>query len=152
MCVFFSLNPGGAGEPCKILPTPEQCRNKVLIKAKVGRFKEKKKDKEGDKAGSGSGAAATAGEDEDEEENIDELDDLVAIKGAKLKSLHDSIADKRAEIIHSLKESKVEKVATKHGALLLKYCEDKLIRTYPDNFRVDSSNYDPMTAWNFGYV
>jgi hypothetical protein len=54
------------------------------------------------------------------------------------------------EVIHSLKESKVEKVIRKSSTHLLKYCETKLIRTYPDNFRIDSSNYDPLPAWNYG--
>ena len=31
-----------------------------------------------------------------------------------------------------------------------RYTEGKLIRTYPDNKRVDSSNYSPVPAWNFG--
>jgi hypothetical protein len=78
------------------------------------------------------------------------LDDLVAIKGKKLKSFQESLDSPMVELIHSLKESKVEKVIKKSSTHLLKYCEEKLIRTYPDNFRIDSSNYDPMPAWNYG--
>jgi hypothetical protein len=108
-----------------------------------------------------------------------------------------------AELIHSLKESKIEKVIANSSALLLKVSytykffffsyemfmcafvcvisylfivmilaffpyiyssiflhllsfifiqltEDKLLRTYPGNFRVDSSNYDPIPCWNYG--
>ena len=51
------------------------------------------------------------------------------------------------DLIHSLKESKVEKVIAKSSSHLLKLLEDKLIRTYPDNFRIDSSNYDPVICW-----
>jgi len=36
----------------------------------------------------------------------------IAIRGKKLKGLQNSIESKEAEIIHSLKESKVEKVGT----------------------------------------
>jgi hypothetical protein len=88
--------------------------------------------------------------EEHEAETVNELDDLVAIKGRKLKSLQQSINAPEPEIIHSLKESKIVKVIGKSSGLLLKYCEDKLIRNYPDNFRVDSSNYDPMDCWNYG--
>jgi hypothetical protein len=56
----------------------------------------------------------------------------------------------KIEMIHSLKESKVEKVISKNDVLLIKLLEKKLIRTYPDNFRVDSSNYDPIICWNHG--
>ena len=88
--------------------------------------------------------------EEQEHDTIDELDNLVAIKGQKLKSFQESLDSPTVEMIHSLKESKVEKIIKKSSTHLLKYCEEKLIRTYPDNLRVDSSNYDPMPAWNYG--
>ena len=49
-----------------------------------------------------------------------------------------------------LKESKIEKQTKKHPNEVLKYNASRLIRIYPDNLRFDSSNYDPVTCWNFG--
>ncbi len=87
---------------------------------------------------------------EDETDNIDELDDLVAIKGAKLKSWEKSTGAVEVDGIHSLKESKIEKQMKKHPAELLRYMASRLIRIYPDNLRFDSSNYDPVPSWNYG--
>jgi len=88
--------------------------------------------------------------EDQEEETINELDDLVAIKGSKLKSLVTSLESPQVEMIHSLKESKMDKVIRKSGVNLLKYTENKLMRVYPDNLRVDSSNYNPMPSWLHG--
>mmetsp|Transcript_1863 Transcript_1863/g.2469 ORF Transcript_1863/g.2469 Transcript_1863/m.2469 type:complete len:83 (-) Transcript_1863:10-258(-) len=67
-----------------------------------------------------------------------------------MKHLHESVDSPEAEMIHSLKEAKIEKVAKKQPHLLLKLLESKLIRTYPGNLRIDSSNYDPVMCWNYG--
>jgi hypothetical protein len=88
--------------------------------------------------------------EDQEQDTINELDDLVTIKGKKLKSLQESSKSPQVELIHSLKESTMNKVIKKSPTHLLQYCNDKLIRVYPDNLRVDSSNYDPMPAWNYG--
>jgi hypothetical protein len=251
-----TLNPGGAGPPAAELPSPEQTKYKILVKAKVARFAKKHADTghhvtgadsavaapsaavnapsdakcssepaqsapfedltaslgwmsmpdvlsggsvmlpfddavptlpslsaaaslfgatatilddsehlESGSLSRGSAASRNVGQgassnlhglnskqdlEEQEHDTIDELDDLVAIKGQKLKSFQESLDSPTVEMIHSLKESKVEKVIKKSSTHLLKYCEEKLIRTYPDNLRVDSSNYDPMPAWNYG--
>jgi hypothetical protein len=165
-----SLHPNPSSEPLKELPSPQEAMGKVIIKGKVGRFVTKSdssKDKP-DKPGSpglaslsrSESKAPVRGEGEEEEETpgteesetatVDELDELITIKGRKMKSLPDSIQSTQVEMIHSLKESKVEKVVSKSPALLVKLLEHKLIRTYPDNFRVDSSNYDPVLCWNYG--
>ena len=39
---------------------------------------------------------------------------------------------------------------SKHPATVLRYTRCKLLRCYPNNLRVDSSNYDPMALWNVG--
>ena len=107
----------------------------------------------GTESGSGKprGGGAQHGDTaENEEDNIDELDDLVAIKGAKLKSWEKSTEAVEVDGIHSLKESKIEKQSRKYPAMLLKYLESRLIRIYPDNLRFDSSNYDPVASWNYG--
>ena len=176
-----TLHPDGAGLPATRLPSPNEAKNFVLVKAKVKRFKDKKRSK----GNTVSSAAESAGGDADsvldsidnnpsnnagndevdddlkgldrnkdledqEEETINELDDLVAIKGSKLKSLVTSLELPQVEMIHSLKESKMDKVIRKSGVNLLKYTENKLMRVYPDNLRVDSSNYNPMPSWLHG--
>jgi hypothetical protein len=39
LCSITSLNPGGPGQRLTQLPSPEEAKFKVLVKAKVGRFK-----------------------------------------------------------------------------------------------------------------
>jgi len=85
-CCPNSLNPGGAGPRATELPSPEQCKYKVLIKAKVGRFEEKeKKDMKISKTASVTLMEDEKKELEDQEETtIDELDDLVRVLNSSI--------------------------------------------------------------------
>ena len=179
-----TLSPGGPGQPATKLPSPEEAKGFILIKAKIKRFsKEQEKIDSGQRNSpvvSPTGGAVAefmaghdkTGEEKDdldapkdkniegldkskdfedqEQETINELDDLVAIKGLKLKNLVESVESPQVEIIHSLKESKLNKVIRKSTSKLIAYTAQKLLRTYPDNIRVDSSNFNPMPAWIHG--
>jgi len=78
----------------------------------------------------------------------------IAIKGRRLNnSLIDIEASRTSlevETCHSLKESRFEALRSKAPDRVLHYTQTKLLRTYPDNLRIDSSNYDPVVCWNQG--
>jgi hypothetical protein len=61
-----------------------------------------------------------------------------------------SRASLEVETCHSLKESRFEALQGKVPERVLLYTQAKLLRTYPDNLRIDSSNYDPVVCWNHG--
>jgi len=56
----------------------------------------------------------------------------------------------RPQEMFSLPETRVDKLTTKHGAILLKANQKCLSRIYPKGQRVDSSNYDQTSMWNCG--
>lgn len=49
----------------------------------------------------------------------------------------------------SLNEAKLLKVA-RDTKFVIEYTQKHLLRVYPAGKRVDSSNYDPVPAWNCG--
>jgi len=50
----------------------------------------------------------------------------------------------------SFGERKATKFASEDSIAFLQYNQRQLSRTYPAGFRIDSSNYDPMTFWTVG--
>ena len=50
----------------------------------------------------------------------------------------------------SLGESKFQSYGKSDGTLFVEYNKKFLTRTYPSGSRLDSSNYNPMTAWVVG--
>ena len=50
----------------------------------------------------------------------------------------------------SLGERKFQAFAKSHGKEFSQYNKKFLTRTYPSGIRVDSSNYNPATAWAVG--
>ncbi|TVU27443.1 hypothetical protein EJB05_30054 [Eragrostis curvula] len=50
----------------------------------------------------------------------------------------------------SLSETQLTKAASSHGAEVIRFTQKNILRVYPKGARVNSSNYDPMTAWTHG--
>ncbi len=50
----------------------------------------------------------------------------------------------------SLVESRFEKIARDYPSSLILQTTWRIIRTYPGGFRQDSSNANPINAWNYG--
>jgi len=109
-------------------------------------------------------------EDEDEEEDEedveaaktlgvnDELLRIMYIKNVKLKVVHDKskklvdYSEPAFRSSSSIVEGKMHKL-TKIGYPMRDistYAQRHLVRVYPAGSRVDSSNYDPTSAWNAG--
>ena len=52
--------------------------------------------------------------------------------------------------MHSIGETRINRLATKSARLWREYNLHHMTRTYPAGTRVDSSNYSPLVAWSVG--
>ncbi|KAI3458551.1 hypothetical protein Pfo_015214 [Paulownia fortunei] len=50
----------------------------------------------------------------------------------------------------SLSEQKLEKAITEYGKDLVRFTQQNLLRVFPKGIRLDSSNYNPLSAWMHG--
>jgi len=141
----LALLPEG-GPPMQQLPSPEQLKNKVLVKGKT--------------------ASATVEDDEDDDDD----DDASSTAGKKktktpaspinptwsklvyLKAIHFKSFQQKghANEMSSFAESKTLKLAVTQRPAFVDYNRLQLSRVYPSGARVDSSNLDPIVAWNAG--
>ena len=51
----------------------------------------------------------------------------------------------------SLNENLAKKLLRRHGLLCIQHTEIQLMRTYPAGMRIDSSNFNPLFFWAFGF-
>lgn len=131
-------------EKIKELPSPEDLKYKILIKGKRGDtsgFEENlEEDEELENVGKSKPIPSTKVEKE--------LGDLVYLPTVGFKDFK-SVRKVAWEMI-SLGEVKVSKLSDKFSDELVKFNKNQLCRVYPKGSRVDSSNYNPITAWNVG--
>lgn len=81
------------------------------------------------------------------------LSRMVLFNGVKFKSFSRSIEMLPPSDMHSFSEVKLLKLLNKDPsniALWKKYNRDHMTRIYPHSSRVDSSNYNPVIAWEIG--
>ncbi|MCO5574901.1 hypothetical protein L7F22_028695 [Adiantum nelumboides] len=76
---------------------------------------------------------------------------IIAIRqGKKGKSLSGALkVEEHAKRI-SLSEPQLSKIAASNPASIVQFTRDNILRIYPQGWRVDSSNYNPMKAWLVG--
>lgn len=163
-------------EQTRPLPSPEQLKNKVLIKGKMAPSSQEEKSSEDDEDD----------DDEDDEEEEQDPEDtpipvVVQIKSSKgiekkeekkkpvkittakelsdlvhLKSVHfggfQNAKDKNAPWeISSFSELKVKKLVKTDNANSILLNMEQTSRVYPKGTRFDSSNYMPINAWLGGF-
>uniref|UniRef100_A0A3P9ALV5 Phosphoinositide phospholipase C n=1 Tax=Esox lucius TaxID=8010 RepID=A0A3P9ALV5_ESOLU len=151
------------------MPSPELLKGKVLIKGKKLPMNIDDDAEEGDVSDEDSGEE----EEEDEEDTristdvrffttvkIDgrgktmrlsrALSDLV--KYTKSVRVHDieTQAYMSSWQVSSLNESIVNQIMALKPAQLVRFNQRQLLRVYPSNYRVDSSNFNPQPFWNAG--
>uniref|UniRef100_A0A671TER4 Phosphoinositide phospholipase C n=1 Tax=Sinocyclocheilus anshuiensis TaxID=1608454 RepID=A0A671TER4_9TELE len=111
------------------LPSPELLKGKVLVKGKKLPANIDAEAEEGDVSDEDSGE-----EDEEEEEQIN--------------------GDVRSYMcswqVSSLNESLTNQIMQLKPAQLVRLNQRQLLRVYPFNYRVDSSNFNPQPFWNAG--
>ena len=78
-----------------------------------------------------------------------ELARLTLFHGTKFKKWADSCSAANHHM-HSFTEHKVRRNALRHKYDFIRYNQNHMSRTYPAGSRVDSSNYNPLTAWSCG--
>ncbi|XP_025087105.1 1-phosphatidylinositol 4,5-bisphosphate phosphodiesterase eta-2-like isoform X2 [Pomacea canaliculata] len=78
------------------------------------------------------------------------LSQLTSMKSVGFRTVDQAAASAGAFAVFSLGESKVEKLIATSALGLNVVTHKKLIRTYPAGSRTDSSNYNPVPAWNHG--
>uniref|UniRef100_A0AAR2M3H0 Phosphoinositide phospholipase C n=1 Tax=Pygocentrus nattereri TaxID=42514 RepID=A0AAR2M3H0_PYGNA len=104
------------------LPSPEVLKGKILVKGKKLPANIDADAEEGDVSDEDSG------EDEEEEEEEEETNEEVS----------------------SLNESITNQILQFKPAQLVRFNQRQLLRVYPSNYRVDSSNFNPQPFWNAG--
>ncbi|XP_076027712.1 1-phosphatidylinositol 4,5-bisphosphate phosphodiesterase delta-4 [Genypterus blacodes] len=149
------------------LPSPEDLKGKILLKAKkMGGLED---------GLSGTGEDSLTGEvsDEDEAAEIDddnvhresprckmkrskqrlskELSDCVVYcKSVRFSSFKHARMHSKFYEVASFTESKARKHLREAGAEFVRHNSRQLTRVYPSGFRTDSSNFSPQEMWNAG--
>ncbi|XP_075997478.1 1-phosphatidylinositol 4,5-bisphosphate phosphodiesterase eta-2 [Genypterus blacodes] len=135
---------------CKKLPSPEGLKGKILVKGKKLPVNLDPDAEEGDVSDEDTG-------DEGEEEGKRKtmrlsraLSDLV--KYTKSVRVHDieTQAFTNSWQVSSLNESVMNQILQLRPGALVQFNQRQLLRVYPSNYRVDSSNFNPQPYWNAG--
>eukprot|EP01117_Protostelium_nocturnum_P011946 TRINITY_DN4370_c0_g1_i2.p1 TRINITY_DN4370_c0_g1~~TRINITY_DN4370_c0_g1_i2.p1 ORF type:complete len:1078 (+),score=361.84 TRINITY_DN4370_c0_g1_i2:54-3287(+) len=126
------------------LPSPEQLKYKILIKGKRSDTKGFDDVLEEDEEGENVGKAKPIPSGHVSKE----LETLVYLPTVGFKDFK-TVRKVPWEMI-SIGEVKASKISDKYADEMTKFTTVQFTRVYPKGSRVDSSNYNPMTAWNIG--
>jgi len=169
---FFKTKPD-------VLPSPEDLKFKILIKAKQAKnfkwtekveitdAKPKSSKKQKSKTNQIEAELSSDGEASTDDDSLSSDEPLKGPDGKIVKP--PKIASALSRLVHlcavhfesvdkpfgawqmsSFAEAKLKKLITKNGDKWAKYHTRQLARIYPAGTRVTSSNYDPVPAWNHG--
>uniref|UniRef100_A0A669DDG4 Phosphoinositide phospholipase C n=1 Tax=Oreochromis niloticus TaxID=8128 RepID=A0A669DDG4_ORENI len=142
------------GQVPQQLPSPQELKGKILLKAKkIGGLEEYLDETCTDEVS-----------DEEEMANCDaemkskakskmsrELSDLVVYcKSVHFGGFEHARSHAKCYEISSFSESKAKKLAKEAGTDFVQYNTRQLSRTYPSGLRTDSSNYNPQDMWSMG--
>ena len=142
----------------KVLPSPSELKNKILVKAKAAPAKSAQASAE--LATSHSQNTDTESENEKDSSSgkpkrkksktIESLSVMAKYtRGYHFKSLTASEATLPTHVF-SLSESKLMEVHQSHGPTLFSHNKNYLMRAYPSGARLSSSNLDPTVFWRKG--
>ncbi|XP_055734961.1 1-phosphatidylinositol 4,5-bisphosphate phosphodiesterase delta-4-like [Salvelinus fontinalis] len=147
------------------LPSPQDLKGKVLLKAKkIGGLEESEMltdevtdevsdEEEADpKSPSAENLSAEDLRLNDKKSKFSrELSDLVVYcKSVHFHSFEYSRLHSKCYEMSSFSESKARKLAKETGAEFVRHNSRQLSRVYPSGMRTDSSNYNPQELWNVG--
>ncbi|XP_067286706.1 1-phosphatidylinositol 4,5-bisphosphate phosphodiesterase delta-3-A isoform X2 [Pseudorasbora parva] len=131
------------------LPSPEDLKGKILIKAKKIKVKQ-----------DSSSSDSSSSDDESKAESkpkalkdcklSPELSDLVVYTCSVAFKEFDRSAKKPPNEMSSFSESDALKLIKESGKLFVRHNSVQLSRIYPSGQRVQSSNYNPQDMWNAG--
>ncbi|KAG7503309.1 hypothetical protein JOB18_035860 [Solea senegalensis] len=148
------------GQMLQQLPSPQELRGKILLKAKkIGGVEdcldETLTDEVSDEEEMANGDAA---EDPPADSNKKsksklsrELSDLVVYcKSVHFHGFEHARSHGKCYEMSSFSESKAKRLAKETGTDFVQYNTRQLSRIYPSGLRTDSSNYNPQDMWNVG--
>jgi len=107
------------------LPSPEELKNKVILKGKLLSKK-------------------------NSEISQELSDSIVYMKSRHFGGFKDAEENSTYEYISSIAESKSLGLIEKEAVEFINHTKWQLVRIYPKGTRTDSSNYDPIPMWNVG--
>uniref|UniRef100_A0A665W3X6 Phosphoinositide phospholipase C n=1 Tax=Echeneis naucrates TaxID=173247 RepID=A0A665W3X6_ECHNA len=135
------------------LPSPQELRGKILLKAKKiggleGCVDETLTDEISDEEEMPNGDPESPPA---EDPLAEELSDLVVYcKSVHFHGFEHSRLHAKCYEMSSFSESKAKKLAKESGRDFVQYNTRQLSRIYPSGFRTDSSNYNPQDMWSVG--
>ncbi|NWS58945.1 PLCD4 phosphodiesterase, partial [Chunga burmeisteri] len=155
--------------PTSLSPTPQELKQKILLKGKkIGRL-EDTLDGPGDEAPNGSdddngaeaeeerrrvkvgGSQDGSALQKDKESLAQALSDCVVYcKSVSFRGFQEARSHSRPSEISSLSEAKARKLIRDMGNEFVRHNAWQLTRIYPSGMRTDSSNYSPQEMWNVG--
>ncbi|KAI9515038.1 hypothetical protein NQZ68_027902 [Dissostichus eleginoides] len=136
---------------CKRLPSPEILKGKVLVKRKKRLRVKNKTIPDGESDHSQEKAQIVYHPKKRKTMRLSRhLSDLV--KYTKSVRVHDieTQAFENSWQVSSLNETVMNQILQLKAAELVRFNQRQLIRVYPSNYRVDSSNFNPQLYWNAG--
>jgi len=151
------------------LPSPEECKGKVLIKAKRlpknkadeneeeevdPDFAEQQNAQEGakakDKTAVSDGPLKEEKGKKQKKKIALELSNITFLAGTHFKDWEKSKNEADANEMSSFSEPKTEKLISKAPTEWADYNARQMSRIYPAGLRIDSSNYNPVPSWCVG--
>lgn len=151
------------GQVPQQLPSPQELKGKILLKAKkIGGLEEYLDETCTDEVSDEEEMANCDAEMASTEDSPDkkskakskmsrELSDLVVYcKSVHFGGFEHARSHAKCYEISSFSESKAKKLAKEAGTDFVQYNTRQLSRTYPSGLRTDSSNYNPQDMWSVG--
>ncbi|CAN9497978.1 unnamed protein product [Ophioblennius macclurei] len=153
-----------AGHDLQQLPSPQELKNKILLKAKkIGGLESCPDDtltgevSDDEELANGDADSPTT-DDPPAEKKTDktsklsrELSDLVVYcKSVHFHGFDHARSHGKFYEMSSFSESKARRLAKEAGPEFVQYNMRQLSRIYPGGLRTDSSNYNPQEMWNVG--
>ncbi|KAM9364131.1 1-phosphatidylinositol 4,5-bisphosphate phosphodiesterase delta-4 isoform 2-T2 [Pholidichthys leucotaenia] len=145
------------------LPSPQELKGKILLKAKkIGGLEKCLDDTLTDEFSDEEETANSEGDTCATEDQLDkkskeksklsrELSDLVIYcKSVHFHGFEHARSHGQCYEMSSFSESKAKKLAKEAGTDFVQYNTQQLSRIYPSGLRTDSSNYNPQEMWSIG--
>jgi len=140
-------------ESCTTLPSPEQLKNKIIVKGKkLQSVNVEDVSDEDEAAGVDIEDVKRKAKKKSKKTHLAvELSNCVIIcQSASFKGFEFSASKLTFAHISSLEEEKAMKLAKEEAVTFVRHNAWQLTRTYPAGMRTNSSNYDPVPLWNVG--
>uniref|UniRef100_A0A3Q0R2L1 Phosphoinositide phospholipase C n=1 Tax=Amphilophus citrinellus TaxID=61819 RepID=A0A3Q0R2L1_AMPCI len=142
------------GQVPQQLPSPQELKGKILLKAKkIGGLEECLDETLTDEGSDEEEMANGDAEMESKQKSnmARELSDLVIYcKSVHFHGFEHARSHAKCYEMSSFSESKAKRLAKEAGTDFVQYNSRQLSRTYPSGLRTDSSNYNPQDMWNVG--